>query len=96
MACVFVSFDLKNNEKYNDFCQEVEKIGLFKHIISSESSTSKFIPLPTNILFGDFAGNNEIEIRNEVRFRLKDVCSRFNFKGNFVIIISKRWGTTTI
>ncbi|MGL4867524.1 MAG: hypothetical protein ACRCZR_01970 [Cetobacterium sp.] len=96
MACVFVSFDLKNNEKYDEFTKEVEKIGLFKQIISSKSSTSKFIPLPSNVLYGDFAGNNEVDIRNEVRFRLKDVCSRFNFKGNFVIMITKTWGTTTV
>lgn len=90
---VFVTFDLKESNLYDDFYEKAAKGGFKKYIMGKYMTNGKDTTLPNTTLHGRFDGKDDNEIMELARKKISNVFKELKVKGKSLIAVSETAGT---
>lgn len=90
---VFVTFDLKESNLYDNFYEKAEKVGFKKYIMGKYMTNRKSAMLPNTTLHGRFEGEDNNEILEGARKKIKNIFKELGVEGKSLIAVSETAGT---
>jgi len=87
---VFCTFDLKHasSQDYEGAYEELEKIGLQKVMVSSQSNN---VVIPTTSVAGEFRGANAGSVRDDLVTRVKNAFAARRLSSEIFLVVGGDW-----